>query len=266
MWLAPVRIGELVFIGIGLHDERSLTLRGLEEAKASDLLFAEFYTSPLPGSSAGALEKLIGKPVRRLRREDVESGTEIISAARTHRVAFLVPGDPMAATTHLDLRLRAAAVGIPTRIVHGMSIVTAAAGTLGLQIYKFGRTTTVPFPAQGFSPTSPVEAILENRRGGLHTLVLLDVHEDGTTLAPRDAIASLLQMAAVLRTSEFGPQTLGCVVSRVGSEEVRATAGPIAEIADRDVGPGPHVLVVPGSLHFLEKEALVAFAGAPHDG
>jgi len=26
-----------------------------------------------------------------------------------------------------------------------------------------------------------------------------------------------------------------------------------------------HCLVVPGTLHFLEKEALVAFAGAPHD-
>ncbi len=257
-------MGELVFIGIGLHDERGMTLRGLDEAKASDVIFAEFYTSAMPGASLDSLERLIGKPVRRLRREDVESGREILSAARGSRVAFLVPGDPMAATTHLDLRLRAVAAKIPTRIVHGMSILTAAAGALGLQVYKFGRTTTVPFPAPGFSPTSPLEAILENRRAGLHTLVLLDLREDGTLLAAPEAIASLLQMATAVGTSEFGPWTLACVVSRAGAPEVRATAGPIADLTERDLGPPPHALVVPGSLHFLEKEALVAFAGAPH--
>src|SRR5436853_221865 len=87
-------------------------------------------------------------------------------------------------------RNRPASCKIPTRIVHGVSILTAAAGALGLQIYKFGRTTTVPFSSAGFAPTSPLEAILTNRRAGLHSLVLLDLREDGSFLAPRDAIAS----------------------------------------------------------------------------
>src|SRR5206468_2271352 len=104
------------------------------------------------------------------------------SASAGQRVAFLVGGDPMAATTHVDLRLRAASAGIPTRIVHGASILTAAAGVLGLQIYKFGRTTTIPFPSEGFGPTSPLEVILQNRSAGLHSLVLLDLREDGTFL------------------------------------------------------------------------------------
>jgi diphthine synthase len=72
-------------------------------------------------------------------------------------------------------------------------------------------------------------------------------------------------MASALRTAEFGPPTLACVLSRVGSPEVHAFAGAIAELAARDLGPPPHCLVIPGTLHFLEKEALVAFAGAPHD-
>src|SRR2546428_1122613 len=256
-------MGELVFIGLGLDDERGITLRGLDEARAADMVFAEFYTSTLPGASIEAVEKLIDRQIRRLSRKEVEDGQILLAAAATRTVAFLVPGDPMSATTHVDLRLRAEAEKIRTRIVHGVSILTSAAGALGLQAYKFGRTTTVPFPSAGFAPTSPLEAILENRRAGLHTLVLLDLREDGSFLAPKDAIASLLRMA--VGTSEFGPQTLACALSRVGSPQVRAFAGPIADLADRDLGPPLHCLVIPGTLHFLEKEALVAFAGAPHD-
>src|SRR2546427_9911813 len=102
----------------------------------------------------------------------------------------------MAATTHVDLRLRAAAAKVPSRIVHGVSILTAAAGALGLQAYKFGRTTTIPFPAIGFGPTSPLEAILENRRAGLHSLGLLDVREGGPPLTPKAALAVPLGIAA----------------------------------------------------------------------
>src|SRR6266704_1830086 len=214
-------MGELIFIGLGLDDEKGITLRGLDEARSADVVFAELYTSALPGASLEAVEKLIGREIRRLTRQEVEDGEVLLTAA--------------------------------------------ASGAVGLQAYKFGRTTTVPFPAAGFAPTSPLEAILANRTAGLHTLVLLDLREDGTFLAPRDAIASLLRMASSLETIEFGPHTLACVLSRVGSPGVRAFAGPISELAHRDLGPPPHCLVIPGTLHFLEKEALVAFAGAPHD-
>src|SRR2546428_9042832 len=258
-------MGDLVFIGLGLHDEKGITLRGLEEARSADVVFAELYTSALACATLGAVERLIGKKIRRLSRTEVEDGRTILEAAAKQKVAFLVVGDPMAATTHVDLRLRAVSANIPTQIVHGVSILTAAAGALGLQVYKFGRTTTVPFSSAGFEPTSPLEAILTNRRAGLHSLVLLDLREDGSFLAPRDAIASLLKMASSLESSEFGPDRLAAVLSRVGSPHVRAFAGPIARLAARDLGPPPHCIIIPGSLHFLEQEALVAFAGAPHD-
>jgi diphthine synthase len=258
-------MGDLVFIGLGLHDEKGITIRGLEAARSADTVFLERYTSDLVGATVDSLEHQIGKKVRTVTRAEVEDGQVILEAARTGRVAFLVVGDPMAATTHVDLRLRAAAANIPTRIVHGVSILTAAAGALGLQGYKFGRTSTIPFPDAGFGPTSPLEAILGNRRAGLHSLVLLDLREDGTYLAPREAIELLLQMAQKMGTSEFGPHTLACVLSRVGSPDERAVAGPIGTLLDRDLGPPLHCLVVPGRLHFLEKEALVSFAGAPRD-
>ncbi len=258
-------MGELVFIGLGLHDEKGITLRGLDEARASDVVFAEFYTSAIPGADVEALEALIGRPVRRLSREQVETGREVLDAAKDHRVVFLVAGDPMVATTHVDLRLRAAAAGILTRVIHGVSILGAAAGELGLQAYKFGRTTTVPFPSPGHEITSPLDPILENRRSGLHTLVLLDLREDGSFLDPKAALESLLGMAKSRGTTEFGPATLVCILSRVGSPGVRITTGTVADVLRRDLGPPLHCLVVPGKLHFLERDALVAFGGAPQN-
>jgi len=253
-------MGELVFVGLGLHDEKGITLRGLEEARSSDIVFLETYTSALVGTRAEAIEALVGKPLRRVGRQEVEAGDVILEAARTAKVAFLVPGDPMVATTHVDLRLRAAGLGIRTRIVHGVSILSAAAGALGLQAYKFGRTTTLPFPDPRFRPTSPLEAILENRRRGLHTLVLLDLREDGTFLDPKEGLRELLGMASALGTDEIGPGTLACVLSRVGSSEVLAVAAPVADLLEKDLGPPLHCLVVPGDLHFLEEKALAVFA------
>ena len=258
-------MGRLVFIGLGLHDERGVTLRGLEEARSADVVFAEEYTSRLSGASLESLERVMNHKIRTLTRAEIEDGSIVLEAAERSTAALLVAGDPMAATTHVELRLRAARAKIPTEIVHGVSILTAAAGALGLQVYKFGRTTTVPFAAPGFRPTSPLEAILGNRRAGLHTLVLLDLREDGTFLDPKDAIASLLEMASSMKTAEFGARTLACVLSRVGSPQVRAHAAPIADLATRELGPPLHCLVIPGDLHFLEKEALIVFAGAPHD-
>lgn len=257
-------MGELVFIGLGLHDEKGVTLRGLEEARAADVVYAETYTARPPDDSLEAIGRLLGKEIRVLSRRDLEDGRDILAAAAERRVALLVPGDAMAATTHVDLRLRAVAANIATRVVPGVSILTAAAGAIGLQAYKFGRTTTVPFPAPGFAPTSPLEAILGNLRAGLHTLVLLDLREDGTFLEPREALLALVRMAADAGTSEFGPWTLACVLSRVGAPDTRAMAAPISDLLDRDCGPPMHCLVIPGALHFLESEALVAFSGAPH--
>ena len=57
-------MGELVFIGLGLHDELGLSLRGREEAGSCDLLFLELYTSVMPGLHLHELSKLVGKDVR----------------------------------------------------------------------------------------------------------------------------------------------------------------------------------------------------------
>ena len=258
-------MGELVFIGLGLFDEKDITLKGLEAARDADAVFAEFYTSSLRGTTVETLELLIRKPIRVLTRKELEQGTEILEAARDRRVALLVPGDPMAATTHVDLRLRAHTAGIPTRIVHGPSIVSAAAGLLGLQSYKFGRTTTVPFTTNEFRPTSPLEVIGENRERGLHTLVLLDLTEGGEFLDPREAMRYLLETARERGSDALTQETVVCIVSQVGSSDPKAISGRLHDLLRRDVGRPLHCIVVPGELHFMERDALIKLAGAPED-
>ncbi|MDG6221395.1 MAG: diphthine synthase, partial [Candidatus Thermoplasmatota archaeon] len=170
-------MGRLIFIGLGLS-AGDITLKGLEKAAEADILVSEEYTSMLLGGGLEWLEKRLEKNIQRLSRKQVEDMDLVLQMAKDQKVAFLVAGDSMAATTHAEIRTRARDMGIETEMVYGVSIYTAAASALGLMHYKFGRTTTLPYPDDDYLPTSPYEMICENKNRGLHTLVLLDIRAE----------------------------------------------------------------------------------------
>jgi len=258
-------MGELVFIGLGLYDEKDLTLRAIDEAKRCQVLFAEFYTSAMKGTTLERIEEVFGSKIRVLSREEVEKGDIILKEAASKTVGFLVPGDSMTATTHIDLRLRAAKQGTTTRVIHGVSILTAAAGLLGLQAYKFGRTVTIPFQEERFKPTSPYEMISQNRQAGLHTLILLDLKEGGKFMTANEGMGYLSEQEDNMRFGTFTPESLVCVLGKVGSANPLVQAGLVKNMIQIDFGDPLHCIVLPGKLHFAEKEALVLLAGAPRD-
>jgi diphthine synthase len=168
---------ELVFVGLGLNSEKGISLAGLEEAKSADAVFMELYTSLLPDFSLKNLETLIGKSVQFLSRHNLEdeNGKAIFDVAKTGKAVFLVPGDPFIATTHVTLRIEAAKQKIPTRIVHGASIISAIVSVSGLENYKFGITVTIPFP-ENFSET-PYNVIAQNKQLGLNRRKTLHDHK-----------------------------------------------------------------------------------------
>ncbi|MEA1905284.1 MAG: diphthine synthase [Candidatus Hadarchaeota archaeon] len=252
----------LIFIGLGLQG-KGLSLRGLEGAQSADVIYAELYTSLVPGLDLSELERRLGNSIKVLDRETVEQRPgEILERAKTQKVAFLVPGDPMVATTHVDLRLRAAKRGIETRVIHGASIASAALGLAGLQSYKFGRSATIPFPDN--PSETPYRVLAENLERGLHTLLLLDIRADERrALSANDAIKILLDLESRLKKEVFTPQTLAVVVARAGSPDPKVKADHVKRLQKLDFGYPPHVLIVPGKLHFLEAEALRVFASAP---
>lgn len=107
----------LYLIGLGLNDLNDITIKGLETVKKCKHVFLDSYTSILRGNSKEELESFIGKDVIMAYREVVEDDENaIIEAARKDTTAFLVVGDPLAATTHSDLILRALSEGIPTQV------------------------------------------------------------------------------------------------------------------------------------------------------
>ena len=251
----------LIFIGLGLGSD-GISLRGLREAQEADAVYAELYTSLMPALDMNQLEQKVGKPIKILSREIVEGDpAEVLEVARTKNAAILVPGDPMVATTHVDLRLRAAKAGVGTKVVHAASIASAAAGLVGLQSYKFGPSATIPFPDN--PSTRPYDILAENFERGLHTMLLLDIGEGGRAMLASQAIEIMLELEESLRRGVFTPDKLLVIVARAGSEDMVVRADQVDKLRGQDFGQPPHMLVLPGKLHFMEAEALKFFAGAP---
>jgi len=253
-------MGELWFVGLGLGDERGLSRRAVEVLARADTVFAEEYTSTAPPGTLERLAKEIERPIHRLDRPLLESEAPILQALGGDAcVALLVVGDPFAATTHVALRLAAEHAGHRWQYVPNASILTAAAGFLGLMHYRFGRTVSLPFPAPGFEPRSPLEQIAGNFERGLHTLVLLDLKpEEGRFLGASEALTLLRARdpdGAVLSDA-----TLVAVVARIGRDDAAAWFGPLGPLRSVDFGPPMHAVVVPArELHFEEAAALERF-------
>jgi diphthine synthase len=255
---------ELVFVGLGLNDEYGITLKGLEETRTADAVFMETYTSRMPDFNMQHFEELCGKKVQFITRQTLEeeNGKLILQAAETGKAVFLVPGDPFIATTHVTLRIDAEKQGIHTRIVHGISIMSAIVSLSGLHNYKFGKTVTVPFPET--SAETPYNVIAQNKKLGLHTLCLLDLRQtENRYLTINQAFKTLQAVEEKRHEKVITPDTVAVGIARAGSDQPTLKAGFIKDLADFDFGPPPYSLIFPGDLHFMEVGALVAFAGAP---
>lgn len=253
----------LIFVGLGLYDEMDISIKGLETIKRSKKVFAEFYTSKMMGTTIDKLEKFYGKDIELLGREDIEIRSDkIIETARNKDVAFLCAGDPMIATTHIDLRIRAEDAGVKTRIIHGSSIQTAVIGLSGLQNYKFGRSTTIPRPYKNIIAESPYDVFKNNLDNNLHTLFLLDISDEPMTI--NEGLKILLNISDKRKDYKFKDNL--CVgIARAGSDNPVVKADFIKDILDYNFGPPLHTFILPAKLHFMEKEALIRFAKAPKE-
>jgi diphthine synthase len=249
----------LTFVGLGLYDERSITVAGRDAIAAADRVFAEFYTSKLVGVSVPELEAAHDTTIEVRDRAGVEQDPgPILDAAADGEAAFCTAGDPMISTTHVDLRLRAHDRGIETRVVHGTTAEAAASSLTGLQNYRFGKATTLPFErAHGGTgvPDSVVATIDDNRDRGLHTLVFLDIKAEADDYMTASTAAELL-------VGDY-EDTLAVAVCRAGSPDHIVAADRLSALATRDFGSPLHLLVVPGDLHLLERDALEALGDAP---
>lgn len=253
----------LHLIGTGLGNEQDMTLAALSVLKSADSIYFECYTS-VNSASLAAYEKLAGKKITPASRTVVEEQAEelLIRPAKEKDIVLLIPGDPLAATTHFSLLSRARELEIPVKVMHNASVLTAVAET-GLSLYKFGRVVTLPFQRKGAVIDSPYEQLAANRSIGLHTLVLLDLKLREQPGSPEGSFMSIAEAVAILRESEkrlkkgcFTEDSVVIAAAALGTGEQVILAGKPAELEKQDITAFPRCLIVPGKLSHQEEEAI----------
>jgi diphthine synthase len=261
-------MASLSFIGLGLNNENGISIQGMDIAKKADIVMIELYTNFMPELNLENLSKLLEKEVTILKRSDLEEDAKDVILKNAHKknIALLVPGDPMVATTHVALRIQAEKAGISTRVIHSASIISAVAGATGLQVYKFGRTVTIPFNSSASLPESIYSFIKENEESGSHTLALLDIDtEKDRYMKIDEAIERLLQMEKQIKGKIIDEERLAIGLSSIGSEKAIIKAARIKELSKHRFDSPPYSLVLPGKLHFMEKEALITLCDASEE-
>jgi diphthine synthase len=250
-------LGMLTFVGLGLGDE-GLSLAGANAIRSAKTSYLEYYTTPHAPRLLREIEQATGRVMTVVDRTFVEDGKRILQDAQEAEIVLAVQGDPMIATTHNDLRTRAILRGIETRVIHGATIATAAASASGLHYYKFGATVTFTRRAGNYH-SQVYTRLHKNLLDGSHTLLLLEYDtesESGAT--PNALMEGLLEAEKNLRREVVRRETFLMVLSRMGTDRGTVRAGSLETLSAEDFGAPPHVVIVPGPLHFSEQEAVAA--------
>lgn len=238
----------LYLIGLGLNDEKDITLKGLAAIKKCKKVYLENYTSKL-NCSMKKLEKLYKKKIILADRDLVENKAEktILKEAKKSNIAFLVIGDPFGATTHIDLVLRAKEMKVKTKMIHNASILTAV-GTIGLELCKYGKVTSIPFHNENIK--TPIKVLKNNLANRLHTLFLLDLDpKEKKFLSINEAIEYLLK-------NNVHEDIIAIACTKLGSDSPTIKVGKLKNLKNLKFKKFPQCLIIPSKLHFMEEEAL----------
>ena len=258
----------LWLIGIGPGDLDHMTERARGVARGCSKRYLEGYTAVLPPKEEGRLESVVG-PWEKLMRDEVEGAEELLASARGESVALLVVGDPMQATTHIDLEDRCVEQGIGFHVIPGLSATALAVSLSGMQSYRFGRQVTLPFATSDYLPTSPLKMLCNNFENGLHSLMLLDLDPTGMgveqprPMSPAEAVGLLERMAGRLVKEEDGrrgrlelpiTQWNGILLSDLGTEEERVLSGLLGDLSGQKGGM-VHAFILPAEFSGMEEDA-----------
>jgi diphthine synthase len=231
-------------IGLGLN-HNSVSKEAQEVINKADRIYLETYTVGYP-YKIEELEESIGRKVERLTREPVEK-EEFLLEARTKNVALLVYGSPLSATTHNSLIERCVREKITYKIFYNGSVLDGVAET-GLQLYKFGKTASMPkWIAGKYEPESFAQIIKENQKIKAHTLLLIDIG-----LAFEKAMEQLMQ---ALKNTQIKTDDL-VICSRLGTNDSKIIVANMDRLMTFGEVKEPFCIIISSDLHFTEEEAL----------
>jgi diphthine synthase len=167
-------------------------------------------------------------------------------------------------------------MGIESKVVPNASIMSGI-GCTGLQLYNFGQTVSMVFFTENWKPSSYYDRVKENIQLGLHTLVLVDikvkepsleslargriVYEPPRYMTVAQCASQMLETEEERKEGVCGPDALAVGAARVGSADQQLVAGTLKELAEVDMGPPLHSLVLLGrKAHDLERDYIREFA------
>ena len=251
----------LWLIGIGINGYEGVSIHALDILKRCDIIYADRFTGILSDEELQGLNILIakydGSVIVPVPRWFVEDGREILNESKNKNIALLTYGDPLIATTLTELYVRAVKSSIKVNIIHAASGITSLIGETGLHVYKFGKTVTMMLEFK--SSISVYNTIFDNLLVGNHTLILTEYnnnHDKLFFLDPRCVFKSLLEIEEELKYGIFSEGVFVIVASRIGTEQQKIVSGKVKSLMNTDFGIGPHSIIITGSLHFTEREAL----------
>ncbi|MDD5418075.1 MAG: diphthine synthase [Candidatus Nanoarchaeia archaeon] len=236
----------LYLIGTGIG-EKGISVKGIETARKCHEVYSEIYTL----EKKEELSKIIGKKINVLKREDIENTPEKF-LKKSKNIAVLVGGDPLTATTHTDLIIRAHEMNIKTKIIHASSILSSI-GETGLSVYKFGKTASIPKPQENFKPESFYDLFLENQKINAHTLFLLDIG-----MCINDGLKIIMGISEK-RDKKVNMDTNAVAVARLGQINQIIKYGAIKDLLKFNYGKEAQCIVIPSKMHFMEEEFLKNF-------
>lgn len=240
----------LYLIGLGLN-EQGISIEGKEALKSCKKIYLEGYTVDFPYPIEN-LEKALGKKIEKLERTSVESDM-LVKESKKIDVALLIYGCPLFATTHETLLLDAKKSKIQTKVIYAASVFDAVAET-GLQLYKFGKITSMPAWKKNFTPDSFMHIVKENQSIRAHSLILVDIG-----LGIVDALHQLkvsaknlgMKLDKIVVCSQLGTKN-----SRIYYDIIEKL---LAKAEDEDESEKielPFCIIIPSELHFIEKDVL----------
>ena len=245
----------LWFVGLGISGISELSDNTISIIKNADTVYLESFTSPISETEKEQLANMCDGEFKIAKRWLVEDGNEILENAKKRQVVLISYGDPYIATTHLELKTRAVTDKIETKTIHSSSIVSSLIGEIGLQYYKVGKILTIMNDPK--SMITPYNTISNNLLSKMHSVILLEYNEDKSFfLDPQDALSLLLDAEKIQNGKIISLDTFAIIASRIGKSDQNITSGKISNLIKKEFGNPPHTIIIPGSLHFTESNAV----------
>ena len=236
----------LYLIGLGLNVD-GISKYGLAIAKRCKRVYLENYTVDFP-YTIGQLSEVIGKKIIPADRKRVEE-LSLVDEANRLDIALLVYGSPLTATTHITLLQEAKRLGVKTKVIHSASVLDAVAET-GLQLYKFGKTASMPAWKKSFTPDSFMEIVKDNQKTNAHSLILIDIgleFPNALNQLEESAEKHKIKLNKIILC-----QSLGTKYQKIFYKDIK-------DLREFTGVRKPYCIIIPSKLHFMEKEVLEDF-------